>query len=225
MSSSERSIPMSLLQLFLVAFIAMTGLAVARSARDRVGRTPFPEGNGRRLLIVAFLVVPPIALSQLLYPGAGAMSAVASVPSYVFALVIIAMVMSVIVMIVGFALPRRSHRNLRIALMGNEGNVDDLARDPRMTEQLAENVALVDRTNAVFPRGPDFAAQVDRPGFRAAWEALAAATVTLEGHIADDHRRRQPVADEALSTAADARSRLNTLRRLAATRGQAWAAA
>ena len=66
---------------------------------------------------------------------------------------------------------------------------------------------------------------MDRPGFRSAWEALSAATTTLEGHIADDHRRRQPVAERALDTAADARSRLDTLRRLAAHHGQAWAAA
>ncbi len=216
---------MSLLQLSLLALIAMIVLAVARSVRDRAGRTPFPEGNGRRFLIVAFLVVPPIAISELLYPSAGSVSAVASLPIYLLALVVIATVMATVVLTVGFVLPHRSHRNLRVALMGDEGDVDDMARDPRLTEVLADNVSAVDRTNAVFPRGPDFAAQVDRPGFRSAWEALSAATVTLEGHIADDHRRRQPVAEQALDTAADARSRLDTLRRLAAHHGQAWAAA
>ena len=71
---------MSLLQLSLLALVAMILLAVARSVRDRAGRTPFPEGNGRRFLILAFLVVPPIAVSELLYPGAGTVSAVASLP-------------------------------------------------------------------------------------------------------------------------------------------------
>lgn len=215
---------MSLLQLSLLALIAMIGLAVVRSVRDRTGRTPFPQGRGRRLLIFAFLVVPPIALSELLHPGAGMLPAMASVPFYLLALVVIATVMAIVVLVVGFFLPRRSHRSLRVALMGEEGDVDDEARDPRLTEGLARDVAAVDLTNAVFPRGPDFAAQVDRPGFRSAWEALAEATLTLEGQIADDHRRRQPVADQALTTAADARGRLDTLRRLAAVHGQAWAA-
>ncbi len=216
---------MSLLQLFVLALIAMIGLAAARSVRDRAGRTPFPEGNGRRFLMFGFLVVPPIAISELLYPYAGTLPAVASVPVYLVALAVIATVMAIVVLVVGFVLPHRSHRSLRIALMGDEGDVDDQARDPRLTEVLTANVAAVERTNAVFPRGAGFAAQVEEPGFRPAWEALAAATATLEGHIADDHRRRQPVAEEALDMAADARSRLDTLRRLAVVHGQAWAAA
>lgn len=93
-----------------------------------------------------------------------------------------------------------------------------------MTAKLAESVALVDRANAVFPRGHDFPLQIDRSSFRFAWDALDAATGTLEGRIADDHRIGLAVASAAVATADDARSRLDTLRSHAISRGQVWAA-
>ena len=46
------------------------------------------------------------------------------------------------------------------------------SRHPRpVTPRLAERIALVDRTNAAFPRGVDFPAQVDRADFDSAWGA------------------------------------------------------
>jgi hypothetical protein len=54
---------------------------------------------------------------------------------------------------------------------------------------------------------------------------LDGATRSLEGRIADDHRLGLAVARATTATASDARSRLDTLRRLAVDQGQAWAAA
>jgi hypothetical protein len=88
---------------------------------------------------------------------------------------------------------------------------------------LVESVALVGRANVAFPRGPEFAAQIDRVGFRVDWDALDAATATLEVQIADDRRSGVGVASSATAMAQDARSRLDTLRRLAGDHGQVWA--
>jgi soluble lytic murein transglycosylase-like protein len=95
--------------------------------------------------------------------------------------------------------------------------------DQPLTAPLAESQSFVDVANAVFPRGPKFPAQVDRPDFRAAWDALDAATRTLEGRIADDEGRGLGVASSATASAEDARGRLETLRTLASDGGQAWA--
>ena len=75
----------------------------------------------------------------------------------------------------------------------------------------------------LFPRGHDFPLQIERSGFRFAWDALDAATGKLEARIADDHRIGLAVASSAVATAVDARSRLDTLRRLAGDGGPAWA--
>jgi hypothetical protein len=112
---------------------------------------------------------------------------------------------------------------LLVALVGNEGDPEDVPYDPPVTAKLAESVAIVERANAVFPRGHEFPLQIDRAGFRFAWDALDSATGTLEDRIADDHRLGLAVASEAAAAAADARSRLDTLRRLAVDRGQVWA--
>jgi hypothetical protein len=87
-----------------------------------------------------------------------------------------------------------------------------------VTAKLAQGMALVDRTNAVFPRGLEFPGQVDRADFHSAWDALDAATGTLEGTIAADRRLGLGVAQAAAATALDARSRLETLRRIALSR-------
>jgi hypothetical protein len=77
----------------------------------------------------------------------------------------------------------------------------------------------------VFPRGAAFPAQIARAGFRDDWDVLDGATRTLEGRIAADHRLGLAVGSGATATARDARSRLDTLRRLAGDQGQAWAVA
>ncbi len=81
-------------------------------------------------------------------------------------------------------------------------------------------MALVDRRNATFPRGVEFPAEVDRVGFRSDWDALDAATRALEGRMAEDRRLGLGVASAAMATALDARSRLDTLSRLATGRGR-----
>ena len=50
------------LPLFVLAVVAMIGLAILRLVRVRMGRTPLPEGKARAVFLIAFLVVPPVAL-------------------------------------------------------------------------------------------------------------------------------------------------------------------
>ena len=175
--------------------------------------------------ILAFLIVPPIVLGALLKPAAGLFAGVASVPIYVAILGAIAILMWLAAMVVRQRAPRRSRPLLLLALVASRDEPVDAGYDPPLTAQLAESQAVVDTANAVFPRGVDFPAQIDRAGFRTAWDALDAATRTLEGRIADDERRGTGVAAAATATAEDARGRLETLRRLAADGGQVWAKA
>ena len=94
-----------------------------------------------------------------------------------------------------------------------------------MTAELAESVRIVDRANAAFPRGAAFPTQVSRAGFRDDWDHLDGATRSLEDQIAVDRKLGLAVSSGATRVADDARSRLDTLRRLAGDQGQAWAAA
>jgi hypothetical protein len=199
-------------QLLLLAVAAMTGLATVRLVRVHLGRTPLPEVRGMRLLVLAALLAPPIAL--------GAFS---SVPVYIAILVALVVLMWIAAVVVQLVARGRIRPLLLVALVGSEGDPEDVPYDPPVTAKLAESVALVDRANSVFPRGHDFPLQVDRSGFRFAWDALEDATGTLESRIADDHRIGLAVASAAVATADDARSRLDTLRRLATDRGQVWA--
>jgi len=217
---------MSPLQLTILAVAAMTLLATVRLARVRFGRTPLPEGRGRPLFLLAFLVVPPIALGGLIQPAeaAGQIGGVASVSLYAIILAGLAILMGLLALVVRLVAPHRSRRLLLLALVGSDGEPDEVPLDPPLTATLAESVALVDRTNVVFPRGREFPAQVDRAGFRVDWNALDAATRALEGRIADDNRLGLGVAPAATARAEDARGRLDSLRRLAVDRGQAWAA-
>lgn len=165
-----------------------------------------------RLIVVAALLAPPIALG-----------AVSSLPVYIAVLLALVVLMWIAAVVVQLVARGRIRPLLLVALVGSEGDPEDVPYDPPVTAKLAESVALVDRANAVFPRGPDFPLQVDRAGFRFAWDALDDATGTLEGRIADDHRIGLAVASAAVATADDARSRLDTLRRLATDGGQVWA--
>jgi hypothetical protein len=120
-----------------------------------------------------------------------------------------------------FAPPERRPL-LLLALVGRETSML-VPFDPPMTGQVAEQVALVDERNAKFPRGAEFMRQVDEAGFRSSWDGLDAATRSLEGSIAEAGRLGTGIAERALATAADARGRLDTLRRDAAAHGQSWA--
>jgi len=199
-------------QLLLLAVAAMTGLATVRLVRVHLGRMPLPEVRGMRLIVLAALLAPLIAL--------GAFS---SLPVYLALLAALVILMWVAAVVVQLVARGRIRPLLLVALVGSEGDPEDVPYDPPVTARLAESVALVDRANAVFPRGHDFPLQIDREGFRSAWDALDTATGTLEGQIADDHRIGLAVAYAAVATADDARSRLDTLRRLATDRGQVWA--
>jgi hypothetical protein len=217
---------MSIFQLLLLGVTAMIGLAALRLVRVHFGRTPLPEGKGKFLFLLLFVVVPPIALGKLVEPGGPTQSdGLPSLPIYAAILVALMVLMSIAAMIVGQVTHSRSGRLVRLALNGSEGDAGETWPDPPLTATLAESLASVNRANAVFPRGHDFPAQIDRSGFRFAWDALDAATVTLETQIADDDRLGIGVASAARVGATDARSRLETLHGLAVNHGQVWAAA
>jgi len=215
---------MSPLQLLILAVVAMAGLATFRLARAHVGRTPFPEGRGSRLLAAAFLVLPPFAFGMLIGPAATApvLRGILTVPSYLAILAVLEILLWITALVVRRVAHGRARTLLVIALVGSQGD-REAEIDTPVTAQLAESLRLVDQANAVFPRGREFPAQVERAGFHAAWDRLDAATATLEGRIADDRRLGLGVAFTATATARDARSRLAILRVIAIEHGQAWA--
>ena len=202
------------LQLIVLGIVAMAGLAMLRVIRVHRGLTPLPDGRGRRLFLLGFVVVPPIALA-----GIGAL------PMYVAIVAALAILMWIASQVIGLVANSRTSWLLRLALAGRQENLDDVRKDPAVTAALAESVRVVDRANAVFPRGPAFPVEVSRAGFRDDWDVLDGVTRTLEDRIADEHRRGLAVGSAATRTASDARSRLDTLRRLAGDQGQIWAAA
>jgi hypothetical protein len=216
---------MSLQQLLILAISSMAILAVSRVVRVHFGRTAHLEGRGRRLFVIGLLFVPPIVLEALIQPvaGTGQLRGIGWVPLYTALLVGVAILMGLVALVVRFVGPVRARPVVLLALVGREADPYDVPFDPPMTASLAESVALVDSTNAAFPRGVDFPTQIDRTGFREDWDALEGATRTLEGRIASDFRLGLAVASGAMATAADARSRLDTLQRFAVDKGQVWA--
>jgi len=218
---------MSLQQLFILAVAAMAVLVVTRVVRVYRGREPHLNGARRLLFVLLFVFVPPIVFGALTQPieGARQIPALAWVPVYAMMLAGIWILMWIAAQVLKIVAPRRSRRVLLLALIGSESDRSDVLLDPPVTTKLAESVALVDRANIAFPRGPEFPAQIDRAGFRVDWDALDAATGTLENRIVDEYRTGLGVASLATATAQDARSRLDTLQRLAVDDGQAWAAA
>ncbi|HET9345375.1 MAG TPA: hypothetical protein VFO05_06715 [Candidatus Limnocylindrales bacterium] len=218
---------MPIQQLIILGIVAMVGLAILRVVRVNHGLTPLPDGRARRLFQLGFVVVPPVALGLLTQPPppANQLWGLGAVPLYFVILATLAIVMWIASQAIGQVTHGRAGRLLRLALAGHEVDPYEARVDPPVTAKLAESLVVVDRANAAFPRGPGFPSQVARSGFREDWDELDGATKTLEGRIADDYRRGLSVASGATATAADARSRLDTLRRLALDDGQAWAAA
>ena len=216
---------MSLELLFTLAVVAMAVLAVSRVVRVRLGRSPHPEGIAKLLFVAGFLLLPPIALGVLVPPvtGSGGIPVGPSVFLYVIFVAGIASLMWIVAVVVNRVGSGSARRLLVLALVGRDGDPDDLPYDPPVTAALAESVARVAKTNAAFPRGLDFPIQIERADFRGDWDALDAATRTLEGGIAADRRQGLAVASSATAVAQDARSRLDTLRRLALDDGQTWA--
>jgi hypothetical protein len=218
---------MPIQQLIVLGIVAMAGLAILRVVRVRRGLTPLPDGRGRRLFLLGFLVLPPIVLGVLTQapPPANQLWGFGAVPAYVAIVATIVALMWIASLFVRAFAHGRAGQIARLALVGSEVDPYDELADPAMTTKLADRVVIVDQANAAFPRGPGFPAQVSRQGFRDDWDGLDDATRALEGQIADDRRQGILVASKARTTADDARSRLDTLRRLALADGQAWAAA
>jgi hypothetical protein len=214
------------LQLLVLALSTLVALATLRLVRVHLGRTPLPEGRGRRIFFLAFVVVPPIALGALTLPASalGMLRGISAVPIYAVLVVILVILMAIAALVIGQVAYGPGARLVRLALTGSQDDLRDHRPDPPMTARLAEGVLIVDQANSAFPRGPDFPAQVGRVGFRADWDALDGATRQLEGHIADDNRLDLGVASKAQATASDARGRLDMLRRLALEQGQTWPA-
>lgn len=211
---------MSAQQLLLLAGAAMVGLMALRLFRLSRGLEPSFEGTPRLLFRIAFLILPPIALGAAIdpSPASGPLRGTSDIPLYIVALILVAIPIWIAALLVRTSVHGPSRRVLLIALIGSDPSQGDLPVDPPVTARLAESLAVVDTANAAFPRGPAFPEQIHRPDFREAWDALDAATVVLESQIADDRRLGLGVASIAADTAQDARSRLNTLRRLAADR-------
>ena len=212
---------MTALQLLALAIAAMTGLGLLRLVRVHFNREPLPE---RRLLFVlGFVLLPPIALGALVQAQEGKLPGAALVLLYAVTLAGLATLMWLAAMIIRRVPASRPRTVLLIALVGGEGDPTAAQLDPPVTPRLATSIAAVDTANAVFPRGLDFPTQIDREGFRGAWDALDTSTATLEGQIAEYEERGLAVASGASATAEDARGRLNTLRQLTIDAGRAWA--
>jgi hypothetical protein len=214
---------MPLQQLFVLAVAGMVFLAVMRVLRVRYGRTPHPEGMAKLLFGLAFVSLPPLALGLTGQAGAsGVLGGFPWIPVYAIMLVGLLIVMWVAALVVAAVAPRRLRRLLLLALIAHEVDSSDVPSNPPVTPQLAAIAALVQRSNDVFPRGMGFAAEIDRPGFRASWDALDAETGRLEAAMAEDQLLGRGVASAVTALARDARSRLDTLRRLSLDDGQSW---
>ena len=208
-------------QLVLLALLVMVGVSTLRVVRARSGRTPLPGGRAQVLLMVAILIVPPVAFNAFVEP-----STTGAQPGLIGWLMVYALTVGVIVVLMRLAanvVKRFDHGpsrwTLLVALVGGEGDQGLVPFDPPLTAELAESLVLVNTTNAAFPRGPEFPEQINRPDFRTAWEGLDGATRILEGQIAGEREHGLEIASVATETALDARSRLNTLRGLALRRG------
>jgi hypothetical protein len=215
-----------LVQLFIVGVLSMAGFAVLRVVRVRGGHDALPDGPGRTAFILGFLFIPPMVLGAVLQPppGGAPLGGIFWVPVYALVLGLLKLAMTLAAALVEGSAKGRTRQVLLVALLGNEGDVGRITFNPPVTARLAESIAQVDRTNAAFPRGVDFPAQVDRADFTSAWDALDGATRTLEDRIAVDRKAGLGVASEATATANDARARLLVLQGIATTRGLAVSA-
>ena len=217
------------MSLQLVAFLAAAAVlglfALSRVVRVRRGLEARVYGWKMWLLVFGVVVVVPIAIAVAGASAGGKGGAPFLETAIAYEL---SLLLFVVLMGIGGALVRRfvlgkSRPVLLLALVGREPSAADIPFDPPMTDAIRASVNLVDARNAVFPRGRGFMEQTDLPGFQSAWNALDEATRSLEGLIAEGVGLGTGVAMQATETAGDARSRLETLHRAAAARGQAWA--
>jgi hypothetical protein len=215
---------MPFLQLTFLAITAMTLLAALRLARVRSGRTALLEGRGRLLFLTAFVFAPPLAVGAMSQPpGTSQIAWAIFVATYVAILTGVVYAMGTVAELIGQFAHGRAAQVIRLALAGTDLDPDDVPQNVPLTPRLGEILAIVRTADAVFPSGPEFRTQSERPGFRAHWESLDRATTTLEEQIAADNQLGLGVASSARAMAEDARSRLTTLRRAAGGLGQEWA--
>ena len=140
-------------QLLIVAVVAMLALAILRVARVQRGLSPLPEGSRRTSFLVGFVVLPPMVLGAILQPppGGAPLGGIFWLPVYLLILGALKLLMTIVAGLLEGMTKGRTRRLLLIALVGNEGDPDDLPFNPPVTPRLAERMALVDRTNAAFP--------------------------------------------------------------------------
>src|SRR5690349_14154287 len=136
---------MSFLPALILATVAMAALAALRLVRVlRFGRTPLPDGTGRTLFLLGFVLVPPLVLG-----GLGA------VPVYLGALTLLVIGMWVVAVVLDRFAASRTSQLIRLALVGSEGDPIDSGLTP-VTPRLTDSMRLVARANDVFPRGVEF---------------------------------------------------------------------
>lgn len=218
------------MSLTLIAFLAAAAVlalfALWRVVRVRSGREPRPDGLPYLAVVVLAVIGPVIAFFMFVdsTPSTGQADAVSAGFTYLFAFVLLLIAMAIVASLVERFAPASVRPTLLVALVGKQASSLDVPVDPPITPALREQVALVNTRNAAFPRGREFLEQTDLPGFEQAWTSLDGATRDLEALINESIASGTGVARVATETAADARSRLEMLRRTAAAGGQTWAA-
>src|SRR6185436_16748321 len=132
--------------LLILATVAMAGLAFLRVMRVNRGLTPLPDGRGRRLFQLAFLVLPPIVLGVLTQPAppANQLWGFGAVPTYVAIVAGLAILMWIAALFVGMVAHGRWAQIARVALAGQEVDPYDERADPPVTATLAESVGMVE---------------------------------------------------------------------------------
>ena len=85
-------------QLVLLALLVMAGVATLRVFRARRGRTPLPGGRAQLVLLVAILVVPPVAFNAAAQP-----STTGAQPGLIGWLMLYALTLGVIFVLMRFA--------------------------------------------------------------------------------------------------------------------------
>ena len=175
-------------QLIVLEIVAMAGLATLRVVRFRGGRTPLPDGRGRRLFLLAFVVVPPIALG-----GIGAL------PMYVAIIAALAILMWIAALIVEQVATGRSGRLVQVALAGPEGDPYAVRADPAVTTRAGRERADRRQGQLGVPARRGVPGRVSRAGFRDDWDHLDGATRSLEGRIATTSPDRRLLGHDARS--------------------------
>lgn len=196
--------------------------AGSRVYRVRHGMSARTSGRKWLLIFVGFVFVLPIVLDVLTGSGGalGQLHPVSSMFLYLGWLLLFTILMGIAALFVLWLAPPMVRPTLLLALIGREPNSRGIPFDPPITPALSEALANVEALNASFPRGRAFTNQLARPDFATTWADLDAATGKLELLIGTAMELGIGVAQQAVDVAADARSRLETLRREAETHGQ-----